>query len=325
MKRLKKASLLVITLLFVSFFSGCDMYSYITPVNQVSYSNPQWAPPYYPGVRYYYLPDIETYYDLSNQDFIYLDNGQWVYSSNIPSIYAGFDLNNCFAIALDINTYQPWMHNQYYISHYPRYYYRDYYDHSNIPYVRGFNENTRSAVYWRENERNRARNWDDANLKTNHQFRYSKDDREHQNSINYNQDTNRPVDNSGNRQQPNTNYNQNINRPVDNNESRQQQNSNYNLNTNRPVDNNGNREQLNNKVINVTPQRISGMEVGNRQQNTVTPVRISQRANYYGRTIGQPVKVQKQMRNQISTRPNTNVNTRDNGNDRNRNQDDNRR
>jgi len=46
----------------------------------------------------------------------------------------------------------------------------------------------------------------------------------------------------------------------------------------------------------VTPPRISGFESGSRQQKEIAPVRTPQNTNYYGRTIGNPVKVEKQMR-----------------------------
>ena len=293
MKRLKKTALLVSTLIFVSFFSACDMYSYVTPSPTTSYDNPSWAPPYYPGVRYYYLPDIECYYDLSTQEFVYLDNGEWSYSQDLPSIYAGFDLGNCFTVALDYSVYQPWMHHHYYVSHYPRYYYRDYYDHSNIANVRGFNENNKSAILWSESERNHARNWDSENLKTDHQFIYSKPDRQQQNNNMNNNNTPRPPETGNNRQQP------------DNNPNR----GNYNGNTqppsrgnNNPVppvtppNGNINHPDGNNKTSIVTPPRISGFETPTRQQNAITPVKPAQNTNYYGRTIGQPVKVEKQMR-----------------------------
>lgn len=233
MKRLKKLSLLAFAMLSFLMFSASDLQGQNYQAAPVGYDNPQWAPPYYPGVRYYYLPDIETYYDLESREFVFLYNGQWCYSQECPSVSMGFDLNTCFAIALDINVYQPWMHHHYYISHYPRYYYRDYYDHSNIPYVRGFNENSRSAFFWKENERHHARNWDREALKTDHKFRYSDVDRQQQKNWNNNQQPVNPA---------------------------------YN--------------------------------VENRNQSAASPnnVRTTQGTNYYGKTIGQPVKVEKQMR-----------------------------
>jgi hypothetical protein len=184
MKRIRKSVIAFLILLSVSIFSGCSVLTYGLLEMRINYENPQWAPPYYSGARYYYLPDLESYYDLSTREFIFLNDGQWCYSYNIPSLYAGYDLNNCFAIVLDVNVFKPWMHHQYYLSHYPRYYYRDYYDHSNIPYVRGFNENSRSAVYWKENERGRARSWDNQNIRENRDFKYSKEDRQQQKNWN---------------------------------------------------------------------------------------------------------------------------------------------
>jgi len=273
MKTIKGLTVAVITLLTVAVFSGCDVYTYSTSATQTNYENPRWAPPYYNGARYYYLPDIESYYDLSSREFIFLNNGQWNYSSEFPSIYGNFDLNNCFSVVLDVNVFQPWMHHHYYVSHYPRYYYRDYYDHSNIPYVRGFNENIRSAVYWGENERNRARSWDNEGMRSNRQFKYPKQERDQQNTWNNNQGERRSEDNGLNKRnsQNNSDYNTGrsvTNQPVspsrnDNNVSRQ------------PASNNSNRQQT------------------GRSSDVQRPV---QGTNYYGRTIGQPVKVEKQMR-----------------------------
>jgi hypothetical protein len=337
MNRLKKTALLVFTLLFVLFFYACDLYTYVTPSTEVSYDNPTWAPPYSQGVRYYYLPDIETYYDLSTGEFVYLNDGQWSYSQGLPSIYSGYDLGNCFTVALDYNIYQPWMHHHYYVSHYPRYYYRDYYDHSNIPNVRGFNENSRSAVYWSENDRSRARNWDSENLKTNHQFTYSKPDRQQQNNTQIRNNQN-PDMNNGLRQQP-TNANNSFNKPdrgSDNPGNQQSNRGSDNPNIQQPdrgINNptpppsgngNGNRRDGNTKTSIVTPPRISGFETGARQQNAVSPVRPAQNTNYYGRTIGQPVKVQKQMRQRTLPNPPANTNTRNNSDSRNQN-DSNRR
>lgn len=282
MKRLKDAAVVVAILLSVFVFTGCNMYSYGTSGMQTSYDNPQWAPPYYEGARYYYLPDIESYYDLSMNEFIFLDNGRWYYSRNIPSIYAGFDLNDCFAIVLNNNVYEPWMHHQYYVSHYPRYYYRDYYDHSNIPYVRGFNENRRSAIYWNENERSRARSWDDGNLNENRHFRYTNEDRQQQRNTN-----NQAID----RQSPN--------------------NSNNNRNTQDNTGNNQNRTRNSgNNAVNRQPQndnnratRTTGTDNTTRKQSVNTSeTERTHDTNYYGRTIGNPVKVEKQMQDKSVTK-----------------------
>lgn len=125
-----------------------------------TYSNvvvPDWAPPYdNPNlVRYYYFPDIEVYYDVWNQDFVYLEDGDWVFSAALPAIYAGFDLYDCFIVVLDYRVYEPWMHHHYYVSHYPRYYYRSFYNVSNTYEIRGFNENRGREIRLGPEERTR--------------------------------------------------------------------------------------------------------------------------------------------------------------------------
>jgi hypothetical protein len=134
--------------------TACDTPLHIS-TNAYNYENPAWAPPYYSGARYYYLPDIEAYYDMSNRDFVYLDHGQWLFSPSLPSVYASFDLFDCFIIVLDFNVFQPWQHHQYYVSHYPRYYYHSFYRGMDLSTIRGFNENDRKPVYWRPEDRNR--------------------------------------------------------------------------------------------------------------------------------------------------------------------------
>ena len=165
-----------LVLLSASLFSGCMTMVPSRTVITTNYENPQWAPPYYSGARYYYLTDLELYYDLSTRNYIFLMDDRWHFSPYVPAMYQNYDLDNSFCIVLNIDVYRPWMHHQYYASHYPRYYYRDYYDRSNIPYVRAYNENLRRAIYWREHERNRARPWNDENLRNNRRFKYSKED-----------------------------------------------------------------------------------------------------------------------------------------------------
>ena len=172
-------------------FSACSVYSYTSPSPAPVNDYPEWAP-YYSDARYYYLPDIETYYDINAREFVYLYNGRWSYYRNLPPQYADYDLYNCYTIVLNRDTYQPWMHHQYYVSHYPRYYYRDYYDRSNFAYVRGYNENTRSAFYWEEKDYHRARNWDNSNRNNRRNFKYSREDMQQYNSrIAINNDRNR--------------------------------------------------------------------------------------------------------------------------------------
>jgi hypothetical protein len=259
MKRIK--ALVVLAALFLSLPVFSQNNSYNRDQTQIHYTNPAWAPPYYEGARYYYLPDIESYYDLSTNEFIYLRNGLWVYSPDIPSVYADFDWADCFAIVLNVNVFRPWMHHQYYVSHYPRYYYRDYYDHSNIPYVRGFNENLRRAIYWGENEKNRARSWDNQHQKNDRNFRYTKEDRHQQKSTRYEENQT----------------------PSDNN--RNQQNSGNNT-VNSWSDND-----------NTNSARTARPDNTNRQQSAGTSQTRSYSTNYYGKQIGNPVKVEKQMQN----------------------------
>ena len=122
----------------------------------VEYVNPEWAPPIYQGARYYYMPDIETYYDLSNRNFVYYNSGQWLNSPTLPSMYADYDLYSGFAVTLSANAYQPWLRHQYYITNYPRYYYQNVYVGTEYRYVRGFNENERKPVFYRNEERARV-------------------------------------------------------------------------------------------------------------------------------------------------------------------------
>lgn len=132
--------------------TGCDTPSYVVGVQ---YSNPPWAPAYYPGVRYYYLPDIEAYYDLSNQQFVYFDNGQWLFSTALPSIYGSYDLFNGFVIALNFRVFEPWKYHHNYLSHYPRYYYNNFYRDRGISTMRGFNENDRNHFFRKQDDHNR--------------------------------------------------------------------------------------------------------------------------------------------------------------------------
>lgn len=307
MKSIKRMAVLFITFTAVAVFSGCDLYTYSTGGVQTHYDNPHWAPPYYSGARYYYLPDIETYYDLASHEFIFLNNGQWNYSPEFPSIYGNFDLNNCFSVVLDVNVYQPWMHHHYYVSHYPRYYYRDYYDHSNIPYVRGFNENSRSAIYWGENERNRARKWDNEGMKSNRQFKYPKQERDQQNTwnMNNNQGDRRSEDNGYKKQNPQNKPDYNAGRSVtdqqerssrsdNNNMSRQQRNDN-DVSRQQQVTDNAARQSRNDNNVRQPVQDNSNRQQGGRTSDVQ---RTAQSTNYYGRTIGQPVKVERQMRRQ---------------------------
>jgi hypothetical protein len=140
MKSYKKIGVFTVFALLFLGISSCD--------------TPNWLPPQYAGMRYYYMPDIETYYDLTNHDFIYLDNGDWLFSTSLPPMYGNYDLYNGYYVALNMNVFQPWMHHQFYISNYPRYYYRNRYQGDAFLNLRGFNENDRKPFYWKQEERN---------------------------------------------------------------------------------------------------------------------------------------------------------------------------
>ena len=153
MKFLKRISFVIVFIISLYGLPGCGTPSYMT--SGVHYTNPSWAPPYYTGVRYYYFPDIEAYYDLTDQQFVYLDNGQWFFSPVLPPLYAGYDLYTGYVISLNVNVYRPWLHHQYYISHYPRYYYRSIYRNTDVVNIRGVSENEKKPVYWKQEDRNR--------------------------------------------------------------------------------------------------------------------------------------------------------------------------
>jgi len=275
-----------VIMLSASFLTGCTLLTYSVPVTETGYetANPHWAPPYSHGAHYYYIPDIETYYDLTNNEFIYLSNGQWCYSHTLPMMYTDYDLDNCFAVVLNINVYRPWMHHQYYVSHYPRYYYRDYYDHCNIPYVRGYNENSRSAVYWKENERNRARSWDDKNIRENRQFKYSKDDREQQRMTTREESTReRDTAQPSSRGSRATVSNRQDGSKENVRQGGQSQRSDRQLETSREATRQGT----------ISEKETHG-DIRSGSSTRQESVR-SQNTNYYGRTIGNSVKVTRQM------------------------------
>jgi hypothetical protein len=61
-------------------------------------------------------------------------------------MYADYDLYNCYVVVLDYRVHQPWMHHELYVSHYPRYYYQHVYNTNEYDY-RGFNENGSAPIY----------------------------------------------------------------------------------------------------------------------------------------------------------------------------------
>lgn len=311
MKLLKSLVTATVLLLSASLFTGCMMMSPVRTISTTTYENPQWAPPYYSGARYYYLPDLELYYDLSAREYIFLVDGRWRFSPYIPAMYQNYDLENCFCVVLNVEVYKPWLHHQYYVSHYPRYYYRDYYDHSNIAYVRAYNENLRRAVYWNANERHRARAWDDANLRDNRRFKYSREDRQEQQNQSrqgsgtfggqprgQQQGNETQTRTTTTRTQTNTQT-----RPVNNSQTRSETNT-QTRTENRPANNNqtrpANNTQTRTEATETKPEttRTSTSTAPARQATTnqeTAPVR-NNRTNYYGKTIGNSVRVTKEMK-----------------------------
>ncbi len=186
-----------IALLFILTTAGLNTTALAQNVQiSASINLPGWAP-YYENqsqVRYYYFPDIETYYDLRSQEFVYLYNGVWVFSRSLPPAYSWFNLNNSFVVALDHRVFEPWRHFNYYVSHYPRYYYHSkYYNRrwDNDRPLRGFNENERREVFNHRADRDyynsRARSGEYRNENRN------RDDNNYRND-NYNRKDNRAND-----------------------------------------------------------------------------------------------------------------------------------
>jgi hypothetical protein len=155
---IKTCNFSLLAILFIAL-NSCSAPTFAQNASiQLNLQFPSWAPDYNNNhlVRYYYLPDIECYYDVRNREFIYMEDGEWMFGRSLPPVYAWFDLNNCFIVALDTRVMEPWRHFHYYVSHYPRYYYRtvyrDRYRDREHP-LRGFNENEREVVYNHRSER----------------------------------------------------------------------------------------------------------------------------------------------------------------------------
>lgn len=154
MKQFIKFSSILVLVLSMTAFTGCSGPQQLSSRDE--YYQPAWAPPYYSGARYYYFPDIEVYYDLQNEDYVYLNNGQWLFSPSFPTMYSNYDVYSGFIVTLNLKVNQPWFHHQYYVAHYPRYYYHNVY-RQDRDRIRGFNENDRKPFYWNPGERDRVR------------------------------------------------------------------------------------------------------------------------------------------------------------------------
>ena len=348
MKKLVLKSIFAVAIVLAAFtFTGCGTTYYGATeqrsyYDDYSYNSPTWGPSYYAGARYYYFPDIETYYDLATRDYIFLNNGQWIYLQNLPPFYSYFDLQNSFIVIINRGVYQPWMHHQYYNSHYPRYYYIDYYDYSNIPYVRGFNENQKGAIYWTDNQRNRARAWDDRNIRNNRRFTYSESDRRVQQETtrqtNVERTSRTGVDRTGTADRTRTtDMDRTRNTDMDRTSTSNRTNTDRTGTSNRTntdqtrTSTRTTTDQTRNTTRNdeSTPAR-TGTSTTRTERSTASPRtdtgtntrsntqtttnRRTSDTNYYGEPIGRPVKVEPRMRSSETTTRSRNTDTDTNSN-----------
>ena len=259
-------------LLFSLLAASCT-----TPVNaqqlsvHVSFHVPGWAPSYANAerVRYYYFPDIECYYDARTAEYIYLDNGRWIFSRLLPPWYEWFDPSTAFVIALNYRVFEPWRHFHYYVAHYPRYYYKSFRPDRHKHYegiARGYNENDRNMLF-------RPQGREEEGFRRN---------------------DNRPMD--GRDRQ--------LAVPPANDRGRDRQQAVPEINRDR--NNNQNRSQEREVSRNNGPQQ--SMPTINRENNRQEPARQaapsgrSEEVKYYGREVGRPVHVNRNMRERQETK-----------------------
>lgn len=255
---------------------------------EVGLEQPYWAP-YCDNpalVRYYYFPDIECYYDVRHRDFIYMVDGEWMFGRTLPRTYGWFDLDNCFVVALNTNVYEPWRHFNYYVSHYPRYYYRTLYsdryrDHAHP--MRGFNENERKVVYKHKPD------WDDNKIERKRDDRGDNGYRkENWGNGNWNQGNDRNENRSGNGVKENNKNENRSNNSVNNSNKNQNQPT-----PDRNQNNTRNENRQNNEVKRDFPER------------RVEPTKEPEPVKYKAKEVGRPVRVQRDMKNleETKTRP----------------------
>lgn len=313
MKKQVLKSIAAATILLAAFtFTGCGTYYGATDqgsyYDDYSYNSPTWGPSYYAGARYYYFPDIEAYYDLASRDFIFLNNGQWIFVQTLSPFYSSFDLYSSFIIIINRGVYQPWMHHHYYNSHYPRYYYIDYYDYSNIPYVRGFNENQKGAIYWPENQRERARAWDDRNIRNNRRFSYSEADRRVQQETTRQMSTQRTsstdIGRSNTAERTRTtdaDRSRTETRTSDQTRTQTRTSTDQTRSATRtdiPETTRSNTSTTRTERTTASPRTDTGT---NTRSDAQTSTRRTTDTNYYGEPIGRPVRVERQMRSTETT------------------------
>lgn len=278
MKTIKSFIFVAIMSLFSVGLTGCFTPYATTTVVQDQNEYPGWAPAYESGMRYYYFPDIEVYYDIVDRDFVYLYEGRWHFSRTLPSIYAGFDLYNGFVISLNFNVYQPWRHHHYYISHYPRYYYRSYYRNYDPQRMRGYNEN-RKTPHYRGNYK--PDKYDQEQYRGGRRSDgYQRDSRS---TTPRQQGTDRNTQEQNNRGRQDQ---------YQRNEKEQTPRSSGAGGRGTDQNTRGRSEQQQQQQQNVKPTDNQGSD------RKVESTREPQNPNYYGRQIGRPVKVERQMREQ---------------------------
>jgi len=298
--------------LAMTLFQGCDavLYSSGTGTYQTTTEvyHPDWAPAYDNNdqARYYYLPDIETYYDLRAREFICLEDGNWVFTSILP--YASFDIHNAFVVVLDSRVSQPWHHHQLYVSHYPRYYYRTVYNSPRNTYtyhdMRGFNENGKKNIFRNNysgntvNSNQRQYQNQPINNRSTSTGRQNNTPTSQQNTRTSNQQQNNRTSTQQQDNRTTTSQQQNNNRTYGQQpertqstteQSRQQNNTSSNRNQSTETNTQGNQRSNSNQQ--------SSQETSKTQEDS----RRSQPAEYRGRTIGKPVKVQRDMKIQKET------------------------
>lgn len=322
-KRLSRLFCTFISLVAASIiFQGCDPVLYSstgTYQTTTEVYRPDWAPVYdnNDNARYYYLPDIEAYYDLHTREYICLEDGNWVFTSILP--YASFDIRSAFVVVLDNHVSQPWRHHQLYVSHYPRYYYRTVYNSPKYNYsyhdMRGFNENGRKDIFRNNYHENTA----PQNPQQQYQQQYqrinnrSSSTGRQENISNNTSDSRRSTQQQDNRTSTQQQNNRNTSQQQDNSAVNQSQNNNrnYNQQTNRTQQttqqtrpNNTTSENRYNQPSGTNTQQNQRINITPGSSETSKPMenpRRTQPAEYRGRTIGKPVKVQRDMRIQKET------------------------
>lgn len=150
-----KSFVMMIGLISIALLmQSCYVHTYVAEPSVVRHeAPPSWAPAYenVDEVHYYYLPDIEVYYDVWRHEYVYMNQGNWIYSSNMPSYYSNYNVNDAFVVVLDRNANDPWRQHRTYVTQYPKYYYQTRYnnnnDRNNNGRMRGFNENAKTVIY----------------------------------------------------------------------------------------------------------------------------------------------------------------------------------